>query len=85
MLEQNLLDRFYPLIVVSCGEETQISRLIKRNNLTRDAALARLAAQMPTKEKIKFADFVIDTSGSIDNSIKQTEIIIQHLINLSNK
>lgn len=85
IIEQSLIDRVYPLIVVSCGEEIQISRLIKRNNLTREAALARLAVQMPTKEKIKFADFIIDTSGSIDNSIKQTEIIIQHLINLSNK
>lgn len=70
--------KYRPLIVVSCPRDTQIERLIKRNSLTREQAMARIDAQLPVEEKIKMADFVIDTSGTIEESILQTEFIIQN-------
>jgi dephospho-CoA kinase len=80
--EMGNADRYRPLIVVSCPQDTQIARLMKRNNLTHEEALARIKAQMPVEEKIKLADFVVDTSGSVDNSVKQTEEIISKLRSL---
>lgn len=68
--------KYKPLIVVSCPRDTQIERLMKRNSLTREQAVSRIDAQMPVEEKIKLADYVIDTSGTIENSILQTEYII---------
>jgi dephospho-CoA kinase len=79
IIEQKNTDKYRPLIVVSCPRDMQVERLMKRNNLTRDDAMVRINAQMSTEEKIKFADYVIDTSSDISSSIKQTEDIIRSL------
>lgn len=79
IIEMGNAAKFRPLIVVSCPADTQIARLMSRNNLTRAEAVTRIETQMPVSEKIKLADFVIDTSGTIENSILQTEKIINHL------
>lgn len=71
--------KYDPLIVVSCPIEMQLERLMKRNAFSHDEAMARISSQMPLFEKIKFADYVIDTSGSIESSIAQTEKIISQL------
>lgn len=72
-------EKFRPLIVVYCPRDTQVERLMSRNNLTRAEAMARIEAQMPLEKKLKLADYKIDTSGTIEESIKQTEIIIHNL------
>jgi dephospho-CoA kinase len=77
--EQGNYRRFKPLIVVSCPKEIQLARLMKRNTLTKEQAEARINAQMSVEEKVKFADFVIDTSREIEYSVLQTEAIIKHL------
>jgi len=71
--------KYRPLIVVSCPQDTQIQRLMSRNSLTREQAMSRINAQMPVAEKVARADYVVDTSGSIEQSILQTEEIIRHL------
>jgi|ERR1035437_2862093 dephospho-CoA kinase len=72
-------DKYRPLIAVQCSEEQQIERLMKRGtghgSLTREQAMARINAQMPVPEKVAMADWIIDSSYSIDYSIKQTETI----------
>lgn len=52
------------LIVVTADEERQIERLIKRNGYTREEALARICSQMPASEKALHADYLIDNSGT---------------------
>lgn len=79
IVEMGNADKYRPLIVVNCPPEIQIERLIKRNNLTREQAQARIDSQIPVSEKVKVADFVIDTSGTIENSVKQTQEIISKL------
>jgi dephospho-CoA kinase len=64
MIESGGYKRFDKLIVVFCDRESQIERLMKRNNLTREEATVRVAAQMSSDEKRRYADFEIDTSGS---------------------
>ena len=80
--EQGTHKGFKPLIVVACPKEIQLERLMKRNQLTKAQAEARINAQMPVEEKIKFADFVIDTSKEIEYSKLQTEAVIKHLRSL---
>ena len=48
--------------------ETQLSRLMERDGLTKEEALARMASQMPMDDKARRADSVIDTRGSIEES-----------------
>ncbi|MGB6371545.1 MAG: dephospho-CoA kinase [Atribacterota bacterium] len=56
------------IIVVYINEDEQIKRLIKRNNLSKEEALQRIKSQMPMKEKVKMADYVIDNSNSLDKT-----------------
>ena len=60
------------LIVAACTEEQQIQRAMHRDSITREQAQARLARQLPLSEKLKFAHYVIDTSGSKEDTIGQT-------------
>lgn len=68
--------KYRPLIVVHCSASTQLSRLMTRNSLTRAEAMARISSQMPVAEKMAMADYLIDSSGTIEESIRLTEEII---------
>lgn len=56
---QGLVDK---VIVVKAGLRQQIERCRKSYGFSRGKVLERINAQMPIKEKIRFADFVIDNS-----------------------
>jgi len=79
IIEMGNFEKYRPLIVVHCPRVTQIERLIKRNALTEAEAIARIDAQLPVEQKVKMADYAIDTSGTIENSIDQTIDIIDKL------
>ncbi len=68
------------IIVVYINEDEQAKRLIKRNDLSKEEALQRIKSQMPIKEKIKMADYVIDTNNSLDETKKQVEKIWKKLV-----
>ena len=72
-------EKYRPLIVVHCSRDTQVARLMSRNSLTREEAMLRIEAQMAVEKKLALADYSIDTSGTVEYSIKQTEEIIQKL------
>jgi dephospho-CoA kinase len=65
---------FYDKVVAaSCREDVQVARLMRRDGIIREEALRRIRAQMPQEEKTRRADYVIDTSGTIAETIEQTE------------
>lgn len=68
------------VVVVYCEREEQIRRLIRRDGISREEAVKKFKAQMPPEEKLKFADYVIDTSGSIQQTIEQTEKVYRSLM-----
>jgi dephospho-CoA kinase len=59
-----LRDLIDGLIVVTADRESQIERLMKRSAHTREEALARIGSQMPAGEKALHADYLIDNSGT---------------------
>lgn len=63
------------LIVAVCRPEQQIERAMERDGASREEVLNRLRRQMPLDDKMKYADFVIDTSGSKENTILQTRTV----------
>jgi dephospho-CoA kinase len=67
------------IIVVYAPESTQLQRLIHRNGLSADEAKARMASQMPLKEKVAKATIVIDNSGTLAATEKQTLAVYQAL------
>ena len=77
--EMGNADKYRPLIVVECKQATQLERLMRRNNLTQDEAMARINAQMSVAEKIAMADYIINTDGSIESSVNQTKALIDNI------
>jgi len=67
LIECGMQKYFDKIILVNSDRETQIRRLIKRNNLTIEDAEKRVNSQMPIEEKRKFADFIIDNCGSFED------------------
>jgi dephospho-CoA kinase len=68
------------LIVVTCDPLLQISRLTTRDHLTAEEARARMESQMAIEEKLKLADFTIDTSGTLKQTQEQVEAIYRDLL-----
>lgn len=68
------------VIVVYAPEQTQIKRLMKRDNISKTDAVARVQSQMPIEEKKDRATIVIDNSGTIEDTRKQTLEILKALI-----
>ena len=71
------------LILAVCGEQQQIERAMARDGLTREEVRDRLSRQMPLDEKIQYADYVIDTSGTKENTLAQTRAVYESLLRLS--
>ena len=71
------------LLVAVCGEEQQIERAMARDHLTREEVIHRLRRQMPLEEKVKYADYVIDTSGNKENTLAQTRAVYESLRSLT--
>lgn len=70
---QSLVDK---IIVVSVSAKTQQSRLIARNQFTKEEAESRMNSQLPMELKEKNADFVIDNNGALEETKKQLEFIL---------
>ena len=79
MIESGGYRRFDKLIVVWCEPELQLQRLIKRDGFSREEAERRVASQMPQDEKKSYADFLIDTSGDLDNTRRQVAEVFHQL------
>ena len=67
------------VVVVYADREQQVERLTARDKFTREQALARIASQMPLAEKRRHADYVIDNTGSRENSERQTKVVFEKL------
>jgi dephospho-CoA kinase len=66
MIESGGYRRFDRIVVVHCRPEVQLERLMRRDNLTREEAERRIAAQMSQAEKLRYADFDVDTSDGFE-------------------
>ncbi|MBM7571954.1 dephospho-CoA kinase [Aquibacillus albus] len=63
------------ILVVYVDEDTQLSRLMKRDGFTEEESQSRIKSQMPLKQKQEMADAIIDNRGSLEQSRKQLEKI----------
>lgn len=74
---ERLVDR---VVVVAADERRRAERLGQRDGLTDEQIAARLRAQMPQEDKIARADFVINNSGSIEETKRQVEGIVKEVL-----
>jgi dephospho-CoA kinase len=62
---------FREIVVVTCEHEKQLERLCHRDDISQDAALTRIRAQIPQAYKAAHASILIDNSGSITDTRQQ--------------
>ena len=79
MIESGGFRRFDKIIVVHCRLEVQLQRVMKRDGLSREAAEKKISSQMSQEEKLKFADYRIDTSAGFEDTRRQTEELYKQL------
>ncbi len=79
LIETGSYTRFDRMILVICDEEQQVERALRRKGSDMTDVLARLSRQMPLDEKRKYADFVIDTSGAKEDTLRQTREVYETL------
>jgi dephospho-CoA kinase len=83
ILEADIAKRLDRLVVVTCRPEQRIERWARRLKVDEETArrevTRRMAAQLPDEEKVKAADYVIDNSGSLDETRRQVKDVYAEL------
>lgn len=83
ILEAGMAKGFDRLIVVTCQSEQRVQRSAHRLKVDEETArrevTRRMAAQLPDEEKVGAADYVIDNSGSLDETEHQVKEIYAEL------
>lgn len=61
------------IMVVAVDKETQLTRLMKRNELSQAEAIQRIESQMELSEKVAQADYIIYNNGTLEDTVRQVE------------
>lgn len=77
---RDLVDR---ILVVDCPESAQLERLMRRDAIPRDEALAMLRAQADRGTRLKAAHDVIDNSGAPEATRRQVERLHHRYLELA--
>jgi dephospho-CoA kinase len=70
---------FDAVVVTTCDPDSQVRRVMARDGIGEAEARQRVAAQLPTDEKARRADHVIDTGGSYAETERQVEGVVAAL------
>ncbi|MDJ0599667.1 MAG: dephospho-CoA kinase [Crocosphaera sp.] len=73
LFESQLTHLVTEIWVVYCSYEQQLQRLMTRNHLTEEEAIARIKSQLPLEEKVNQADVVLDNSSTLEALYQQID------------
>ena len=76
LFEQEYEDWFDQVWLVDVSKDTQLERLMTRNNLSQEEAQRRIAAQLSLAEKRQRAEIVIDNNGALLATLKQVQAFL---------
>lgn len=76
LVESAYHTRFDGVVVVHCPPEEQLRRIRDRDGFTEEQARRRVEAQMPIGDKIAIADWLIDTSGTREETARQVAELV---------
>ncbi|WP_054957070.1 dephospho-CoA kinase [Paenibacillus dakarensis] len=80
LYESELQTLFEKVVAVYVPREKQIERLMERDKITEEQALARLNSQMDIEQKKSMADEVIDNSGTMEETSEQVDKLWSRLV-----
>lgn len=73
LFEANYESKCDEIMTVFVSQKTQLSRLMLRDNISEEQALARINSQMPIVDKALLSDVIIDNEGTIENTKLQVD------------
>jgi dephospho-CoA kinase len=79
LFENGLESQLDDIVVVYVPEETQVERLMARDNLSSEQAKLRLQSQWPIERKKSLATWVVDNSQSIEATLRQARQIYRSI------
>ncbi|UOR11957.1 dephospho-CoA kinase [Halobacillus amylolyticus] len=77
LFESKLTDYADRTLVVYVDENTQLARLMERDQSSVEEAKQRISSQIPVRKKAEMADAVIDNTGTIEQSYAQLKSILK--------
>jgi dephospho-CoA kinase len=87
LIEAGAEKDFDKVIVVTCDVEQKVERFARRTNVPLQVARAeverRSAAQVPDEEKARRADYIVNNSGSAEDTERQVDLIWRELQRLA--
>jgi len=75
LIEAEWMDMTNEIWISTASEADVIKRLQARNNLTEEQVRARMSSQMPTEEKAKHADVIVDNDGDLEDLRRKVEAL----------
>lgn len=79
LIEGGYLEIVDKVLVITCSEDIQINRIQKRDNCSREDALIRISSQISQQEKVKYADYIIDNSGNLEELKKKSNEFLLYM------
>lgn len=83
MIEVGTYKKYDAVIIAYCPPAIQLQRLLARNAISPEEARQRIQSQMPLLEKVRYADFVVDTTGPVPETFEQVRHIYLELADRS--
>ena len=77
LFEQDYASWFDETWLVYVSRDTQLDRLMNRDQLSKESAKTRLASQWPLEEKKKFATYILDNNGSREQLLSQVVTLLE--------
>lgn len=80
MIETGTYRKYQMIVVVYCPPAIQLQRLMRRDGISETEARQRIDSQMPTLEKIKYGNYLIETSGKLSDTYAQVKQVHSELV-----
>ena len=77
LFEQDYASWFDETWLVYVRRDTQLDRLMNRDQLSKESAETRLASQWPLEVKKKFATYILDNNGSREQLLSQVVTLLE--------
>ena len=75
LVEARVDDPWDRIVVAHAPAEERLRRLVELRGMEPQAAQDRIDAQVPDEKRLAIADIVIDTSGTLEHTIEQTDAV----------
>jgi len=82
LFETGMASLFDYVLTVTVNADVRIQRIMERDHVSREEAMALMGIQMPEEEKIRRSDFVIENNGSLEDTRLRVNAFYHQLMSL---